>query len=60
MDPVLGHDCPDDALSAALDLVLNEEDENEEQQERHEEQQAEDVVWSLLRPTDGSVDVRVR
>lgn len=47
MDPVFCHDCSDDGLSAALDLVLNEENEKEVQYERHEEQQAEDVMWSL-------------
>jgi serine/threonine protein kinase len=40
VDPVLDHDGPDGTLSPALDLVLNEEDEDEEQQ--REEQQAED------------------
>jgi hypothetical protein len=47
VDSVLDHDGPDGTLSPALDLVLNEEDEDEEQQLQHEGQQAEDGVRLL-------------
>ena len=58
VDPVLDHNSPDGTLAPALDLVLSKEDENEDNNMRSGKRKM--VPDPLLRPSDGSVDVRAR